>query len=120
MGDSLRAGKRPARWTHCFGMEPRRFRGLRRAKIRGLEVPVARGVRARLLGLALLAREAAGPGLLIPRCDSVHTFGMRFEVDLVFLDRHGRPLCERHRVPAYRVVRCRGADSVLETPALGV
>ena len=35
-----------------------------------------------------------GAGLLIPRCSSVHTFGMRFALDLVFLDRR-RPDARR-------------------------
>ncbi|MDQ6680633.1 MAG: DUF192 domain-containing protein [Pseudomonadota bacterium] len=28
-------------------------------------------------------------GLLLPRCASVHTFFMRFAIDIVYLDRHG-------------------------------
>jgi hypothetical protein len=81
-----------------------------------IEVPVAAGCRARLLGLALIPRERAGPGLLIPRCASVHTFGMRFGLDLVFLDRAGEPLLVRPAVPPRRLVSCRGAAAVLELP----
>jgi uncharacterized protein len=98
-------------------MEPRRLRRLPRAKLLGREVPVARGRCARLLGLALLRRERAGPGLLIPRCWSVHTFGMRFALDLVFLDSRGRTLREMQGVAPFRFVACRGAAAVLETPA---
>lgn len=86
----------------------------------GIEVPLAAGIRARLLGLALLSRDRAGPGLLIPRCGSVHTFGMRFSLDLVFLDREGRPLREIHAVRGGRIVACRGAAAVLELPSPGV
>src|SRR5947207_15891404 len=71
---------------------PRRLRGLPRSVALGVEVPVATRLPARLLGLALLDRDRAGAGLLIPRCSSVHTFGMRFALDLFFLDREGRPL----------------------------
>src|SRR3954452_7280467 len=60
--------------------------------VAGIEVRVAVGVRARLLGLALLDRPQAGSGLLIPRCAAVHTFGMRFALDLVFLDARRRAL----------------------------
>ena len=98
-------------------MEPRRLRRLPRAEVHGIEVPVARGLRARLLGLALLRRERAGPGLLISRCSSIHTFGMRFALDVVFLDDEGRTLCELAGVPQSRVVSCRGAAAVLELPA---
>lgn len=98
-------------------MEPRRLRRLRRLEVHDIEVPVARGLRARLLGLALLHRKRAGPGLLIPHCSSVHTFGMRFALDVVFLDEYGRPLREVRGVPPLRVVGYRGAAEILETPA---
>jgi uncharacterized membrane protein (UPF0127 family) len=79
--------------------------------------PVAESFRARLLGLAWRQRTDAGPGLLIPRCSSVHTFGMRFELDLLFLDRAGRVVAVRRRVPPRRVVWQRGAAAVLEIPS---
>jgi uncharacterized membrane protein (UPF0127 family) len=96
---------------------PLRFRGLERTELLGLDLPVASTLRSRLLGLALLRRERAGAGLLIPRCRSVHTFGMRFALDLIFLDAERRVLELRREVPPNRVVRCRGAESVLELPA---
>lgn len=94
-----------------------RLHALPRSRVCGRVVPVAEGHRARLLGLARLDASEAGPGLLIPRCSSVHTFGMRFTLDLVFLDRAGRPLGVRRNVPPRRVVWRRGADAVLEVPA---
>jgi len=83
-------------------------------EIGGLSVPVATGLAARLLGLAALDRHRAGPGLLIPRCASVHTFGMRFALNLVFVDRRGRPLAIHRGVGRRRVVAVRGAWAVLE------
>lgn len=71
----------------------------------------------RLLGLSWRDRAKAGPGLLIPRCASVHTFGMRFELDLLFLDGEGRVLSVRRRVPPRRIVWQRGARAVLEIPS---
>ena len=94
-----------------------RFQGLRRRRVAGRVVPVADGRRSRLLGLAWLGRERAGAGLLIPRCASVHTFGMRFALDLHFLDRDGARLEVRRRVPPRRLAWCRGADAVLEIPS---
>lgn len=99
------------------GPEPIRFAGLPRAILLGREVPVAATRRARLLGLALLDRRRAGPGLLLPRCRSVHTFGMRFALDLVFLDAEGAVARLRREVPARRIVRCRTAVAVLELPS---
>ena len=98
---------------------PIRLRGLERRDILGFEVPVATTRISRLLGLALLARGRAGPGLLIPRCGCVHTFGMRFGLDLLFLDMDRRVIELRRAVPAGRVVRCPGASSVVELPSPG-
>jgi uncharacterized membrane protein (UPF0127 family) len=94
-----------------------RFRALPRRRVAGLLVPVATGWRSRLFGLAWLDRERAGAGLLIPRCASVHTFGMRFPLDLHFLDRDGAVLAVRRGVSPRRLAACRGADAVLEIPS---
>lgn len=95
----------------------RRLRRLPVAAALGREVPVAVGVPARLLGLSHLDLERAGVGLLIPCCRGVHTFGMRFALDLVFLDDDGRPRAVRRGVPPRRLVWDRRASDVLELPA---
>jgi hypothetical protein len=79
-----------------------------------VEIVVARSLRARLKGLAF---AAPGTALLIPRCRSVHTFGMRFALDLVWLDARGRVLAVDERVPPRRVRSRRDATAVLEVPA---
>src|SRR6476469_9029614 len=94
-----------------------RLRRLPLATVLDQRVYVARGPRARLLGLAHLNREAAGPGLLIPRCSSVHTFGMRFPLDLHFIDAGGEVISIRRAVPPRRFAFCRQASAVLEIPA---
>jgi uncharacterized membrane protein (UPF0127 family) len=96
---------------------PRRLLSLPRCQAAGREVPVAVGFRARLLGLAYLDLADAGPGLLLPRCSSVHTFGMKFALDVYFLGRDGEILEVRRAVPPRRFVACRGAAAVLEVPA---
>ena len=96
---------------------PRRLRRLAVASVIDRRVPVARSPLARLLGLALLDRGRAGEGLLIPGCRSVHTFGMRFPLDLVFLDAELRPLAVRACVPPRRLAWLGGAHAVLELPA---
>lgn len=99
-------------------MDPtRRFAGVPERTLLGVTVPVATTRRARLLGLALLPRERAGPGLLLPRCRSVHTFGMRFDLDLVFLDGAGKVVGLRRSVRPGRVARCVEAEAVLELPS---
>jgi uncharacterized membrane protein (UPF0127 family) len=74
---------------------------------------VARRPFQRLIGLAG-RRDLGGPrGLLIPACGSVHTVGMRFELDVAFgaLDGIAGDLCVlavRRAVPPWRFVRHRG------------
>lgn len=79
--------------------------------------PVADDLHTRLVGLSRRDREAARPGLLIPRCSSVHTFGMRFDLDLFFLDEAGRVILVRRRVPPRRLLWHRKASAVLEIPS---
>src|SRR6187399_910556 len=87
------------------------------ASVLGLEVRLAGDRRARLLGLSHLDREQAGTGLLIPRCSSVHTFGMRFSLDLYFLGESGEVVSVRLALPPRRLASCRRASAVLELPA---
>jgi uncharacterized membrane protein (UPF0127 family) len=67
----------------------------------------------------LLGREGLlpGEGLWIAPCESVHTFFMRFPIDLVYLDRKLQVKKVRHSVGAWRVSACLSAKSVLELPA---
>ncbi len=67
----------------------------------------------------LLKRESLEPGegLLIVPCESVHTFFMKFPIDLVYLDKKRKVLKVRHAVPAWRMSACLRAHSVLELPA---
>ena len=103
--------------TYVGVKTPLRFRRLERIELLGLEIPVAESRLSRLLGLTLLPRERAGPGLLLPRCRSVHTLGMRFPLDLIFLGEAGGVL-ELHRgVPPGRFIRCAAAMAVLELPS---
>jgi uncharacterized membrane protein (UPF0127 family) len=99
-------------------MSPARLRRLPRRRLgEAGALYTASTFRARLLGLALLRAIAPGTALLIPRCRSVHTFGMRFRLDVAFLDASGHPLRVEHSVPPRRLVSCRGAAAVLEARA---
>lgn len=112
------SGERPRAPSTWSAMAAARLHQLPRRGICGRTVAVAVGPRARLLGLAGLSREQAGTGLLIPRCASVHTFGMRFDLDLVFLDHDERPLAIRLGVPPRRLAWQPGAAAVLEIPSV--
>jgi uncharacterized protein len=115
--DPRRRGKDRVRSALQSVEAPLRFRALERRQFLGFEVLIATTRLSRLLGLALLSRERAGAGLLIPGCRSVHTLGMRFRLDLIFLDSEGRVIEFCRDVPAGRFFRCRSAAAVLELPS---
>jgi uncharacterized membrane protein (UPF0127 family) len=81
-----------------------------------MQIVVARTPWSRLVGLAGRARPPEH-ALLIPRCRSVHTFGMRFALDLVWLDAAGRVLAVDAGVPPGRVRSRRDAAAVVEVAA---
>jgi uncharacterized protein len=58
-----------------------------------------------------------GEGLWIVPCESVHTFFMKFAIDLVYLDKNLKVKKVRHAVPAWRMSACLSAYSILELPA---
>lgn len=70
----------------------------------------------RLRGL-LGTREPPVQGLYLVPCRSVHTMGMRYPIDLVFLAKDGRVLRVVEAVPPWRVVGARGAHAVAEFAA---
>jgi uncharacterized protein len=71
----------------------------------------------RLKGLLGRSGLEPGEGLLLRPASSIHTFFMRFPIDVVFLDRE---LGVRKVVPElgpWRLAGARGARSALELPA---
>jgi uncharacterized membrane protein (UPF0127 family) len=83
----------------------------------GLDVRLADTPLARLRGLAGLPTLAPGAGLLLPETRSIHTFGMRFALDLVWLDGAGQVVRVDRTVPPRRVRACPGAQAVVELRA---
>lgn len=81
-------------------------------------VAIANTLVSRLCGLLGTDKLPAQHGLLIEPCRQVHTYFMRYALDLVFLDGDRRVL---HAVPDIAPGRVsphvRGAGAVLELPA---
>jgi uncharacterized membrane protein (UPF0127 family) len=67
----------------------------------------------------LLGRRSlrSGEGLLLKPAGSVHTFFMRFPIDVVFLDRDLSVLGVTPELRPWRTAGRRGARAVLELPA---
>ena len=70
----------------------------------------------RLRGLLGRPPLAAGQALLIDPCPSVHTLGMTYPLDLVFLDAHYRVLKLVMQLPPLRWAGCPGARATIELP----
>ena len=83
----------------------------------GLVLHVARSFGERRRGLARMAPMPPDRGLHIVRTRSVHTFGMRFALDLVWIGRSGDVVRIDRDVPARRLRLCVGARSVVEVRA---
>jgi uncharacterized membrane protein (UPF0127 family) len=71
----------------------------------------------RRTGLLKHAKLDPGEGLWITPCESVHTFFMKFAIDLVYLDKQKKVRKVRHSVPPWRASACLTAHSILELPA---
>ena len=82
-----------------------------------LRVAEANTRAARMKGLAKLDVLPERLALHIPRCRSVHTFTMRFPLDLIWLARDGRVIRVDENVPPRRVRTCVRARSVVECNA---
>jgi uncharacterized membrane protein (UPF0127 family) len=81
------------------------------------QVSIAGNSDSRRKGLLGIDCLPEGSGIWIAPCEAVHTFGMKFAIDVVFLD---RDLRVRRLVPvlaARRISVCLRASSVLELVA---
>jgi uncharacterized membrane protein (UPF0127 family) len=84
-----------------------------------MELRRADSFASRLVGLAGLRTLPPDAGLLLTRTKAVHTFGMRFALDLVWIDRAGRVIRVDRALPPRRFAACGGAGAVIELAAGG-
>ncbi len=95
----------------------RRFevRNRTRGTLLGDKVLLANDPRSRRIGLLKQSGLEPGAGLWIFPSQAIHTFWMRFSIDVAFLDRKLRVKRLYHRMPPFRLSRfVWGAQSVLE------
>jgi uncharacterized membrane protein (UPF0127 family) len=84
------------------------------------DVERARSAWARMKGLLGRSRDKfpAGTGLWITPSQGVHTIGMSFPIDVVYLDSGSRVIAVYHRIAPFRIATLElRARSVLELPA---
>ncbi len=73
--------------------------------------------KTRKTGLLKHDRLERGEGLWITPCEGVHTVGMKFSIDVLFLDKKRKVLKIRAAMPRWRLAACLWAHSVLELPS---
>lgn len=78
---------------------------------------VAARLHQRLRGLLCSAPPRPGHALLLQPCSAVHTCGMKYPIDVVFMDGAGRVLRVCAAVPPRRVRLCWRARMVAELAA---
>jgi len=94
-----------------------KIQNLTRGATLATEAGIADTGRKRRIGLLKHDRLPPGHGLWIAPCEGIHTFGMKFPIDAIFLDRRKRVLKVRAAIGANRISLCLWAHSVLELPA---
>ena len=83
----------------------------------GDEIQVADTSSKRRTGLLKHSSLQPGEGLWIAPCEAVHTFGMQFTIDVLFLSKNRKVLKVRQEMVRRRMALCLRAHSVLELPA---
>jgi uncharacterized protein len=78
---------------------------------------VADSSETRRTGLLKHTSLEEGHGLWIVPCEAVHSFWMKFSIDVLYLDRSKKVRKIRHDMKPWKMSFCLPAHSVLELPA---
>jgi uncharacterized membrane protein (UPF0127 family) len=78
---------------------------------------IANTSKQRKTGLLKHERLDSGEGLWITPCEGVHTAGMKFAIDVLFLNKKRKVVKIRPAMPRWRLALCLWAHSVLELPS---
>ena len=88
-----------------------------RGTLLGTRVRLADSWWSRFRGFLLRPEPRFGEGILLTPCNAIHTWGMSFPLDVVFLDASGRVLEVIEGLPpGTTAVRVPGGRYVLEVP----
>jgi uncharacterized membrane protein (UPF0127 family) len=95
-----------------------KVRNIRRNRVLGDSIREANTFLSRFKGLLGEPSLPEGEGVWIVPCHRIHSFGMRFEFDALFLDPEKRVVGLYRHFRKNRISRSiRGANGVLELPA---
>ena len=71
---------------------------------------------SRLKGLLFTDDFPKGQGILIKPCSSIHTIGMAYSIDIIFVDEQDMVIKTVVGMKPYRLTSCRGSSYVIEVP----
>jgi len=94
-----------------------RVRNITRGTSIGDDIDTAETSAQRRTGLLKHRKLDDGAGLWIIPCEAVHTFFMKFPIDLIYLDREHRVRATVRELVPWRFSMCLPAHSILELPA---
>lgn len=94
-----------------------RLRNVTRGTVLGDAIEIADTSEKRTTGLLKHTELRAGEGLWIVPCEGVHTFFMKFPLDLVYVDRKHVVRKTVANVAPWRMSMCLPAHSIVELPA---
>ena len=94
-----------------------RVRNTTRGTILAENAGMATTSATRRTGLLKHTELPPGEGLWIAPCEAVHTFGMKFPIDVLYLSKTKRVVKIRERMVKSRISACLWAHSVLELPS---
>lgn len=81
-------------------------------------ITVAKDIFSRFKGLLGTDELSPGRGIWLTPCNAVHTFGMRYAIDVLFLDRSLRIVHQVKKLQPNRITRIiLKAHSIVELPA---
>jgi uncharacterized protein len=94
-----------------------RVRNITRDVLLGGSVDIADSSSKRRTGLLKHTSLLPGEGLWIAPCEGVHTWGMKYLIDVVFLSKKRQVIKIRKDMDKRGIALCLWAHSVLELPA---
>ena len=93
------------------------LQNVRSGRIVASQIELALDSQSRRRGLLGRDKLDEGAALIIGPCNAIHTFFMRFAIDVVFVARDGRVLKTYSALAPWRIAFSRGAFAVIELPA---
>lgn len=83
-----------------------------------LKIIIANTFKKRLIGL--MGKKVITYGMLFPKCNSIHTFGMKCNLDIIGLDENNKIIYIYENLPKNKIIRIKYPNNlctILELPS---